>query len=427
MKYLSAKLYENKSYGYFVLGVLTTVYSFNFIDRQLLVILQESIKAEMGLSDTQLGLLSGFSFAIFYVSFGIPLAKLADSWIRRDVIVISLTIWSSMTAVSGFAQNFIHLLLARIGVAIGEAGGSPPAHAMVSDIFNQQQRATALAIYSTGINIGILFGFLLGGWINEFYGWRTAFLVVGLPGIALAIFLKLAVAEPTRGMAEEKVDEGSAPKLKETLQLLWSRKSFRHLSIACGIHAFVSYGAGNFIPSLFLRLHDIETGEPGTWLALSSVAGGIGTFMGGYLSDRLGKQDPRWYQWVPAITTLIYLPFTLFIYVTDQTYLALMTTFITGMLFNAYLAPNLAITHSLVGLRMRAMSSAILFFILNFIGLGFGPMVIGFVSDMINPTYGIESIRYALLIVIPISTIWSATHYFIAARHIRSDLELAPK
>ena len=427
MKYLSAKLYENKSYGYFVLGVLTTVYSFNFIDRQLLVILQESIKAEMGLSDTQLGLLSGFSFAIFYVSFGIPLAKLADSWIRRDVIVISLTIWSSMTAVSGFAQNFIHLLLARIGVAIGEAGGSPPAHAMVSDIFNQQQRATALAIYSTGINIGILFGFLLGGWINEFYGWRTAFLVVGLPGIALAIFLKLAVAEPTRGMAEEKVDEGSAPKLNETLKLLWSRKSFRHLSIACGIHAFVSYGAGNFIPSLFLRLHDIGTGELGTWLALSSVAGGIGTFMGGYLSDRLGKQDPRWYQWVPAITTLIYLPFTLFIYLTDQTYLALMTTFITGMLFNAYLAPNLAITHSLVGLRMRAMSSAILFFILNFIGLGFGPMVIGFVSDMINPTYGIESIRYALLIVIPISTIWSATHYFIAARHIRSDLELAPK
>ena len=427
MKYLSAKLYENKSYGYFVLGVLTTVYSFNFIDRQLLVILQESIKAEMGLSDTQLGLLSGFSFAIFYVSFGIPLAKLADSWIRRDVIVISLTVWSSMTAISGFAQNFIHLLLARIGVAIGEAGGSPPAHAMVSDIFNQQQRATALAIYSTGINIGILFGFLLGGWINEFYGWRTAFLVVGLPGIALAIFLKLAVAEPTRGMAEEKVDEGSAPKLNETLKLLWSRKSFRHLSIACGIHAFVSYGAGNFIPSLFLRLHDIETGELGTWLALSSVAGGIGTFMGGYLSDRLGKQDPRWYQWVPAITTLIYLPFTLFIYLTDQTYLALMTTFITGMLFNAYLAPNLAITHSLVGLRMRAMSSAILFFILNFIGLGFGPMVIGFVSDMINPTYGIESIRYALLIVIPISTIWSATHYFIAARHIRSDLELAPK
>ena len=211
MSYLSSRLYENKTYGYFVLGVLTTVYSFNFIDRQLLVILQESIKAEMGLSDTQLGLLSGFSFAIFYVSFGIPLAKLADTWIRRDVIAISLTIWSSMTAVSGFAQNFIHLLLARIGVAIGEAGGSPPAHAMVSDIFNQEQRATALAIYSTGINIGILFGFLLGGWINEFYGWRTAFLVVGLPGIALAIFLKLAVAEPDRGMAEEKIDDGSAP------------------------------------------------------------------------------------------------------------------------------------------------------------------------------------------------------------------------
>jgi MFS family permease len=166
MKYLKPDLYKGNSYKYYVLAVLTIVYSFNFIDRQLLVILQESIKEEMGLSDSQLGLLSGFSFAIFYVFCGIPLAKLADSWVRRDILAISITVWSGMTALSGFAQNFIHLLFARVGVAVGEAGGSPPAHAMISDIFSEERRATALAVYSMGINFGILFGFLLGGWIN---------------------------------------------------------------------------------------------------------------------------------------------------------------------------------------------------------------------------------------------------------------------
>ncbi|MEM1434565.1 MAG: MFS transporter [Pseudomonadota bacterium] len=418
--------YERGNYRYFVLGLLTLVYSFNFIDRQLLVILQESIKQEMLLSDKQLGLLSGFSFAIFYVSFGIPIARLADVGSRRTIVATALAVWSGMTAVSGLAQNYVQLLLARIGVAVGEAGGSPPAHAMISDIFEGKRRATALAIYSTGINIGVLFGFLLGGWINEFYGWRTAFIVVGIPGVVLAVILRLLVAEPVRGLAEGRTVETAAPPFLVTLKLLWSRPSFRHLSIACGLHAFITYGAGNFLPSLFLRLHEIETGELGTWLALASVSGALGTFLGGYLSDRLGARDRRWYQWVPALTTILTIPFTVFIYSTDHTYLALALNFVPAVFFAAYLAPNLAVTHSLVGLQMRALASAILLFVLNLVGLGFGPLFIGWVSDLLEPSLGLESIRYAMLYVIPVVSIWSTVHYLLAARHVRADLERAP-
>ncbi len=426
MSVVGPEAYERSGYRYAVLGLLTVVYSFNFIDRQLLVILQESIKEEMLLSDKQLGLLTGFSFAIFYVSFGIPIARLADTGTRRSIVAMALAVWSGMTALSGLAQSYIQLLLARIGVAVGEAGGSPPAHAIISDIFEGERRATALAVYSMGINIGVLFGFLLGGWINEFYGWRTAFIVVGLPGVALAVLLRLVVAEPIRGMAEGKQIESATPPFLDTLKLLWSRRSFRHLSIACGLHAFITYGAGNFLPSLFLRLHEIETGELGSWLALASVSGGVGTFLGGFLSDRLGRSDKRWYQWVPAITTILTIPFTMFIYTTDQTYLALTLNFIPAVFFAAYLAPNIAITHSLVGLQMRALSSAILFFVLNLVGLGLGPLLIGWTSDLLEPTFGVESIRYAMLYVIPAVSVWSTAHYLIAAKYVRDDLARAP-
>ncbi|MCW8926271.1 MAG: MFS transporter, partial [Xanthomonadales bacterium] len=191
--------YAKTGYRYYVLAVLTLVYTFNFIDRQLLVILQEPVKADLGLSDTQLGLLTGFAFAVFYVVCGIPIARWADKSVRRSIIAFSLAVWSFMTAISGMTQNFLQLLLARMGVGVGEAGGSPPAHSMISDIFKPTFRATALSIYSIGIYIGILIGFLLGGWIAEFFGWRLAFLVVGVPGLILALVVRFSVQEPVRG------------------------------------------------------------------------------------------------------------------------------------------------------------------------------------------------------------------------------------
>ncbi|HAN26929.1 MAG TPA: MFS transporter, partial [Haliea salexigens] len=207
--------------------MLTMVYAFNFIDRQILVILQEPIKADMGLSDTQLGLLSGFSFALIYVTAGIPIAYWADRGNRRNIVSLSLAVWSGMTALSGFVQNYAQLLAARIGVGLGEAGGSPPSHSMISDYFPPEQRGRALSFYSMGIYVGILLGFMFGGMIAEAFGWRAAFLIVGIPGVLFAIVLRLTVQEPLRGRWETAADNAAArPSLQDTLTLLRQLPSF---------------------------------------------------------------------------------------------------------------------------------------------------------------------------------------------------------
>ncbi len=419
--------YASKSTSFYALGLLTVVYSFNFIDRQLLAILQESIKSDLGLSDSQLGLLTGFAFAVFYVTAGIPIARWADRSNRRDIVALSLLVWSGMTALSGMAQNYLHLLLARIGVGVGEAGGSPPSHSIISDIFPPSSRASALGFYSTGVNIGILFGFLLGGWLNEFFGWRVAFLVVGGPGILLAILVKTTLKEPIRGLADQREVSDEAVPFREVLALLWSRMSFRHLAMAAGLNAFASYSISNWSASLFIRSHGRSTGELGTWLALiMGLGGAVGVFFGGLLADRLAPRDKRWYVWLPAVTGLISLPFMIAVYLAEGPYTALACMIIPGILSNVYLGNAIATTHTLVGLRMRAMSSAVFFFILNMIGLGAGPWTVGLVSDYLAPSYGAESLRYAMLYVLPAISVWSIAHFYMASRTLREDLLNAP-
>jgi len=416
------------NYRWYALAVLTTVYIFNFIDRQILVILQESIKDELSLSDTQLGLLSGISFALFYVTLGIPIARYADRANRRNVVAMALATWSFMTALSGVAQNFVQLLLARIGVAVGEAGGSPPAHSMISDIFPPHQRATALSTYSMGINFGVLIGFVIGGWVNDWLGWRWVFLVIGMPGILWALMVRFTIREPPRGYSENLTHVADRPPLKVVLSLLWSRKSFRHISVATGLHAFVGYGVGQWIASFFIRNYDLtSTGEIGTWLGLiSGTAGAAGTFFGGYFCDKLGVRDRRWYVWLPAAATVAAIPFSLAVYNLNHFYLALSIYVVPVFLGSMYLGPSLAMTHGIVSLRMRALASSILFFVLNLIGLGLGPLLTGVISDALVPTYGEESLRYALIIVVLIY-LWSTFHYLMAGRTIRHDLENAPK
>jgi len=420
--------YASRRQAYYALGILTLVYSFNFIDRQLLAILQEAIKDELTLSDSQLGLLTGFAFAAFYVTAGIPIARWADRGNRRDIVALSLFIWSFMTAVSGFVQNYLQLLLARIGVGIGEAGGSPPSHAMISDIFPPERRASAIGFYSTGVNIGILFGFLAGGWLNEFFGWRVAFLVVGIPGVLLALLLRLSVQEPVRGLSENRqAAQGGVP-FGEVLRVLWSRRSFRHLAMGAGLNAFCGYAAANWTASFMIRTHGMNTGELGTWLALILGAGGaIGVFGGGLLADHLAPRDRRWYAWLPAITGLLSLPFMVGIYLATDPYTALGLAVLPGIVSNVYLGNTIATTHGLVGLRMRAMSSAVLFLILNIIGLGLGPWTIGLASDLMAPQYGPESLRYAMLYILPGVMLWSVCHFFLAARTLRRDLAAAPE
>ena len=416
--------YAKVGYRYYVLAVLTLVYTFNFIDRQLLVILQEPIKAELGLSDTQLGLLTGFAFAVFYVVCGIPIARWADKGVRRSIIALALTVWSLMTAVSGFTQNFVQLLLARMGVGVGEAGGSPPAHSMISDIFSPKFRATALSIYSIGIYIGILVGFALGGWIAEFFGWRLAFLVVGLPGVALALVLRFTVAEPVRGWSEGASGTvAPAPPLGEVLRLLWSRRSFRFLATAASIQAFIIYGIGNWLPSFFLRTYDISIGELGTWLALASgIGGGAGSFFGGWVTDRLGVKDARWYLWMPAILVMTVVP-VLYVFLTFKAvYLGLFLTAPFYFLTAAYLGPVLAVSHSLVGQRMRALTSAVLFFVINLIGMGLGPLSVGLLSDTLAAAGNAAPLGPALLTVGASAVILAVLNYVLAAKTLREDL-----
>lgn len=407
----------------YALGVLVVVYTFNFIDRQILSILLEPIKQDLGLSDSALGLLTGFAFALFYATLGIPIARYADKGNRRNLIALALAIWSAMTALSGLAQNFWQLLAARIGVGVGEAGCSPPAHSMIADYFPAHKRATALGIYSLGIPVGILFGFLAGGWLNEFFGWRVAFFVVGVPGILLAILVRYTLREPARGMAEGRVDQVEQPGIKETFQFMWRKRSFRHLAFGGALTAFVGYGVVTWVPSFLIRSHGMETGEVGTWLGLIlGIPGGIGIALGGYMADKLGARDTRWYLWIVSVALLAGVPFAFGVYLSDSALAALLFLIMPIALGNFYQATTFSQTQGLATLRMRSVAAAVLLFILNIIGLGAGPQAVGIVSDLLNPTYGQESLRYSLLIFSFVN-IWSAYHYYIAGKYLEEELE----
>ena len=406
----------------YALGILVIVYTFNFIDRNILSILLQSIKTDLNLSDTSLGLLSGFAFAAFYATLGIPIAKYADRGNRRNLISISLAIWSLMTAISGLAQNFLHLLLARIGVGIGEAGCSPPAHSMISDYFPANKRSTALGIYSLGIPFGIMFGLFAGGWIDEMFGWRAAFFIVGIPGILIAILFRFTVKEPIRGQAEGKIASVNQPTISETISYLLRKKSFRHLAFAASLAAFVGYGGINWLPSFFKRSYGMPSSDVGWYLGLIlGLPGGLGIFLGGYLSDYFGSKDVRWSLWVAAIAMGITAPLYYLVYLSPTANTSLLWLIIPVALGNFYQAATFSQTQGVVELKMRSVAAAILLFIINIIGLGLGPSAVGIVSDILQSEYGKESLRYSLLIFASLK-IWCAFHYYMAGRYLKDDL-----
>lgn len=418
----------SESYKKYVLYVLTGVYIFNFIDRQILVILQESIKNDLSLSDTQLGLLTGLSFALFYVTLGIPIARLADRTNRKKIIAWSLAVWSAMTVVSGRALNFTQLLLARIGVGIGEAGASPAAHSMISDYFPANKRATALAVYSMGIYIGILLGYLFGGWLDEFFGWRTALMVLGVPGILYAVFFYFTVKEPPRGYAENlSTNDAANYSLGQVFGLLMSRKAFICLALGAGIHCFSVYGVGNWLPSFLARLHGMERGEIGTWLAIGSGGGGaLGVWLGGYLTDKYGQESRRMYLIIPTLAIIASLPLLAIMLSTSNKYVVVIGNIIVKTLWSFYLAPCIAMAHGMVGLRMRALASAVFYLFLNLIGLGLGPLFIGMASDYLTPEYGQEGLRWALTLGLLMSSI-AAVLFWRSSIYLEGDLDAAPK
>jgi predicted MFS family arabinose efflux permease len=329
-----------------------------------------------------------------------------------------------MTAACGLAQSFAMLALTRIGVGCGEAGSSPPSHSIIADLYPPKKRATAMATFALGVNIGILIGFLVGGWMNEFFGWRAAFMVVGLPGLLLAVLVRTTLREPERGHSDGRTAEAAAepPTLRKSFAFMWRRRSLRHIVIGATLNSFVGYGAVAWVPAFLIRSFGMSTGDVGTALALIiGIAGGLGTFFGGYYADRLGQRDVRWNMWLVSACVAAGVPFAFGVYLAPTAAWALVAFVVPAAVGALYLGPSLALVQGLVPVRMRTVASAILLFILNIIGLGIGPQMVGIVSDALAPSYGQESLRYALLIVGLVNA-WAAVHFFLAGRTLPEDL-----
>jgi MFS family permease len=407
----------------YALGVLVVVYTFNFIDRQILAILLPSIKAEFAVGDRVLGFLAGSAFALFYATLGIPIALIADRSNRRNLIALALTIWSGMTALSGFAASIVQLALARIGVGIGEAGCSPPAHSMIADYFPPEQRSTAMGIFTLGISFGIMIAFLAGGWVVENIGWREAFLIVGIPGVVLAFLVRFTVIEPVRGASENRTDTGDRPGIIAVARFLAGRKSFLHMAFGAGLASFLGYAIISFYPSFLVRSFSMSVSTIGVYLGLIlGIAGGLGFAGGGYVADKIGRTRKQASFIAIAISLMVAWCFNIPVFLSNSGTLSLTFFAFPVALSNVYLATTFAQTQSLVPLRMRAVASAITLFIINSIGLGFGPLLAGALSDYLAADYGNESMRYSLLTIAAVIGPWTAFHYIMAGRHIEDDL-----
>jgi predicted MFS family arabinose efflux permease len=412
----------SRRYAKRVLLVLMVVYVFNFVDRFILSILLQPIKEDLGASDTAMGFLTGIAFALFYTTAGIPIARLADRANRVTVIAIGLAVWSGMTALSGVARSFAQLALARIGVGVGEAACTPAAHSLIADYFPPERRATALATYQLGAPIGIMLGFLAGGWINEAFGWRAAFFVVGLPGVLLAVVVKLVIRELPRGYSDRQLDESAAPSLGDALRVLKDLKSFVHLALGGSLHGLVAAGLSVWNAAFLIRVHGMSTGEVGSWLGpIAGLAGGAGVYLGGMITDRLAIRDARWFVWVPAISIILQIPFALVFYLHPNPIVALVFLIPATVLSSVFAGPIYATAQSLVRPRMRALTAAVLLFLLNLIGLGLGPQLVGVMSDLFAERSGSESLRWALVIIQAVN-LWAVVHYLIAARTLRQEL-----
>lgn len=452
----------SRSYRLYVLFLLTAVYTFNFVDRQIIGILSPAIKADLGLADWQLGILKGFAFAVLYTTLGIPIARLADKINRVTIVSVSLALWSGFTAISGAANNFVQLALARVGVGIGEAGGSPPSHSLISDYFPKENRAGALAIFAMGIPIGVSLAYLGGGWLTETFSWRVAFVVVGLPGVILAILLKLTVREPARGALEAEAGNDAFRSLRITepesgfekflfgfsklmpanaratvfseMATIWRAAkhllaipTYRAIVIGTTAISFTTYANGTWIVDFYVRSHsDFPIFQVFFWLGIiSGTAYAAGTFLGGYLVDKFGAKNKKLYGYIPAVALILSVPAVLVSLWHPSAVVSIIFQVPVQLAVGFYLGPAFALAQTLAPVSVRALSTAIFFFILNMIALGFGPTIAGFLSSALAGSLGLGPALQVSLSIVAMAALYGAWMFYQAGNRIEADWEKA--
>ncbi|MEY3234354.1 MFS transporter [Aquidulcibacter sp.] len=371
------------AYVRYALWVLLIIYTLNFVDRQIVAILAGPIKKDLGISDGQLGMLIGLAFAFFYTILGIPIARYAERGNRPGIIATAVIVWSGFTALCGLAQNFTQLLLARIGVGVGEAGCTPPAHSLISDYVPAEKRASAIAFYSLGVPVGTAMGYIVGAWIAQHYGWRVAFFAVGIPGIIIGVIALLTLKEPRKLGLVKLGTAGSAPSLTQTARELTARKSYWYAVGAATTISFLGYGHAAFLPIFFARVHGMALGDIGTAMALMTFFAGVaGTMIGGFVADRAAKSDTRAYMTVPMLAFIVGIPFFWAGMFVEGTLACILLLAIPTLMNSVWYGPVYAAVQSLVRPQSRATAVALMLFVVNMIGLGAGPTAVGFLSDM---------------------------------------------
>jgi len=402
-------------------AMLFLVGTINFVDRQLLSVLVEPIRSEMQFSDTQFGLLTGLAFALFYAAMGVPVAMIADRWNRVKLIGMACVVWSGFTAACGMVSNFWQLALMRFGVGAGEAGGTAPSLSVIADLYPPAQRPLAIGLFTLNGPFGVFVGAAFGAWAAANIGWRGAFMVIGGVGIVVAPLLIWLVREPARGAMDAQKTADEALPFAQSLAMFWRRASLRMVLIGSGLAAFVSYGMLNWIPAFLMRTQGMPLEAMATWFApAAGITFGVGILGGGWLVSHAAKRSPRAYGAIPALATAVLIPTFAAALLVESWQISLALMLVPMAACTAYVAPALALVQNLTPPRSRATAAAVLMLMFNIVGLGLGPLFIGVVSDALKPAHGDESLRWALMTIVPFA-LAAGLAQFAMTRHLDRD------